>query len=261
MRLSRRAKRKELRKNMIAVISVALFALAVFSINSVGKFIAEKIIDPVMNMGNSAKTGGISTDEITFYAVSTEICKTASDAESVKNSVTEKGGSGYIFASDSEFFPVFSCCTDEDTANAQRENIKETFPSASVTEIKVPKLEIKITGTEKQVGDVKEIFSCLTNSSKELLSLCDKYESGSLTKLQVCGKLNTVASDLKSAKEKLDSIDTANETVSALKDIYLCLETLLNESPESNDSLFLQKLRYVTSAFVCEYVAFCSELG
>lgn len=261
MRLSRRAKKKELRKNIIAVITVVLFALAVFSINSVGKFIAKKIIDPIMNMGTSTKTGGISTNEITFYTVSTQICETASDAENAKNSVTENGGSGYIFVSDSGFLPVFSCCANKDTANVQCENIKETFPSASVTEIKVPKLEIKITGTEKQVEDVKDIFSCLTKSSEELLSLCEKYESGSLTKLQVCGKVNTVASGIKDAKEKLNSIDTANETVNALKDIYLCLETLLNESPESNDGLFLQKLRYVSSAFVCEYVAFCSELG
>lgn len=260
MGISRRAKKRELHKNLIALIAVALFALAVFSINSVGKFIAEKIIDPVMNMGSSTYAGGVSANEITFYAVSTEICTSASDGENAKNQVCDAGGSGYIFVSDSGFMPIYSCCTNKDTANALCGGIKETFPSASVAEVRTPKLEIKITGNEEQVNTVKETFSVLSDSSEELLTVSEQYESGSLTKLQVCGKLNKISDSIKSANKKISEFDTANQTVTSLKDICLCLETLLKEMPESNDSQFLRKLRYVTSAFVCEYTVFCSEL-
>ena len=263
MGMSRRAKKREMQKNIIAGIIVAVFALAVFSINSVGKFIAEKVISPVMNLGKSehASTDRLSSDGLTFYCVSVLCCDSAKDAEENKSGVTENGGSGYVFVSDGGFYVLYSCFENKDAAQKQCDELKEKYPEAAVTEIKVPSLEIKVTGSSEQITAVKDVFLSLSGAAKTMLSAAGSFEDGALTKLQVCGNISKVSADVQAAKTKLDGIESKNSTVMALKDACLCLETLLKESPESSDGAFLQKLRYVSSAFVCEYVVFCTELG
>lgn len=263
MGMSRRAKRREMQKNIIAVVTVAAFALAVFSINSIGKFIAQKIISPVMNMGKSenASTDRLSADGLTFYCVSALCCNTAKDAEENKAGIIENGGSGYVFVSDGGFYVLYSCFESKDAAQKQCGEIKEKYPEAAVTEIKVPALEIKVTGNNTQVGAVKDVFASLSGAAKTMLSVAGEFENGTLTKLQACGKIGKISADVQAAKTKLDGIESRNSTVIALKDACMCFETLLKESPESSDGSFLQKLRYVSSTFVCEYVVFCTELG
>lgn len=263
MGMSRRAKKREMQKNIIAVIIVAVFALAVFSINSIGKFIAQKVISPVMSLGKSesASTDRLSADGLTFYAVSVLCCDSAKDAEDNKAGVTENGGSGYVFVFDGGFYVLYSCLENKDAAQKQCDELKEKYPEAAVTEIKLPSLEIKVTGNSEQISAIKDVFSSLSAAAKTMLSAAGGFESGALTKLQVCGNISKVSADTAAAKAKLDTVESKNSTVIALKDACLCLEALLKEAPESSDSAFLQKLRYVSSAFVCEYVVFCTELG
>ena len=160
MGMSRRAKKREMQKNIIAVIIVAVFALAVFSINSVGKFIAEKVISPVMNLGKSenASTDRLSSDGLTFYCVSVLCCDSAKDAEENKSGVTENGGSGYVFVSDGGFYVLYSCFENKDAAQKQCDELKEKYPEAAVTEIKLPSMLSDIgTSAFWQCGSLKSV--------------------------------------------------------------------------------------------------------
>ena len=68
MGTSQRMKKREMKKNLTALLIIAVFAVIVFSVNSIGKFIAEKVIQPVMNL-KVAKDERIVTNTVKIEAL------------------------------------------------------------------------------------------------------------------------------------------------------------------------------------------------
>lgn len=254
---SMRERKRDAKKNLIAVLVVAAFGIAVFSINSVGKFIAEKVICPVVNLTavkSNASTDKINAEPIEFYIVSLGSFDTDEEAA---NKVNEnKSSSGYVLKNDGKYIAVYDCFLEQE----QAEKVKNQNDMQLVN-IKTASLSLKVTGTQDQIKLINSAFSTLNKTSKNLLQLNEEYEKGESSKLQTLSKLQKYKDAVNDLYSDVESLKSDNSAVKAISEMCACGKTILNELPKSNDTDFAQKVKYAAASFACEYLIFCNELG
>ncbi len=253
-------KSREMKKNIAALAIVAVFALLVFSINSIGKFIAEKVISPVVKLGTS-DDGSVSTQKVSgsaweVYGVALP-ASSQSEAATLADSVKSNNGGGYIFSSDDGVFVIFACLGDKSKAQSMASGMN----GASMLTFRLDALSLKVTGSETKISSVKNAFALLQKAVQNTVKLTDGVQDGEKTYLQCCTGLQALRKELESCYNDIEALNSDNPVVKALKDMYSCALTLWDEMPKSSDSTFLKKMRYTSSAFVCEYMNFCSDLG
>ncbi len=260
MGVSKRTRQKELKKNIIAVLIIVVFAFTVFSINSIGKFIAEKIIKPVADFSGikseSISTANLKTTKLEIYLVSALEVDSLDEAQKASDEIRSQGGSGYVFEMDKKFNVLYTIKTDKDSAK----EVASTLTSGAVMTLTLDELSIKITGTKKQTDTVSDCFNLMTDNSKNLILYLEQLESGELTPLQASTKLNTMNGKLEENLKLLGDLNSSNITVKALTDMLSISKTLIDEMPDSDQSNFLQKFKYTACAYVCEYFKFYGEL-
>ncbi len=258
MGVSKRTRQKEMKKNLIAVAIILAFAVAVFSINSIGKFIADKIIRPVAEFSGikseNVSTETVKTKKLEAYLVSFNEYASLDEAQSHRTEAKEQGASGYVFEMDGKFSVIHSIHTEK----ASAEKAAKDF--SSVLTITLDELSIKITGTKRQVEAVTDCFNIMTENSLALADLSQKLEKGEITALQASTKIRSMENTLDGKLEDLSELNSSNVTVKALTDILSISKTLLSEMPASDSSDFSQKLKYVACAYTCEYFKFYGEL-
>lgn len=258
MGVSKRTRQKEMKKNLIAVAIILAFAVTVFSINSIGRFIADKIIRPVAEFSGvkteNASTQTVKTKKLEAYLVSFNEYSSLDEANSHRTEAKEQGASGYVFEMDGKFNIIHSIHTEK----ASAEELAENF--SSVLTLTLDELSIKITGTKKQVETVTDCFNIMTENALSLTDLTKKLEKGEITALQVSSKINAMKKELENKLESLNTLNSNNVTVKALTDMLSISKTLLSEMPTSDSSEFSQKLKYVACAYTCEYFKFYGEL-
>ena len=252
MRVSRRTRQREMRKNAVAIGIILVFALIIFSVNSIGKFIAEKVIKPVADFSGisteSFSTATIKTDKLELFAVSIASFDTFEDAQ-------KEFSGNYIFKLDDKFNVLHSVKTSKEEA---KKTLNET--DGAIITLNLDEVSIKITGTKNQTNLISSCFDTVTKNAKILAECEEKLHNGELSPLQTEAKLKTAKSEISAKITSLTELNSKNVTVTALTDILNLLSSLLEDIPSSTDEDFLEKLRYSSCAYVCEYFNFLSEL-
>ncbi len=250
-----RERKRDAKKNLLAVIVVVAFGLIVFSINSVGKFIAEKVICPVVNLtGTKSETATdkISAEPLEFYIVSLGSFDTEAEATA---KVNETGNSsGYVLKHEGKYVAVSDCFTDKVQAEKNRGDL-------SLLSVKTASLSLKVTGTEEQIKLINKVFSSLNGTAKSLLQINEAYQNGESSKLQTLSKLQKYKDTVNDIYSDAESLKSENSTVKAICEMCACGKTVLSELPKSNDEDFAKKVKYISAAFSCEYLIFCNELS
>ncbi len=264
MGVSRRTKERELKKNLIAVAIVLVFALIVFSFNSIGKFIAENLIVPLVAIGttdsSATVTEKISLKKVEAFILGTHFYATQEECADAVSLVKKQGGAGYLLAYEQGYYVVHSCYADNESAKKQLNELVKAFDGTQILSLYVDELSIKVTGTKAQTEVIKEGFEFLSEAVSRIADISLSSQEKSYTPLEACTKLQGLKSELESNQKALENFKSGNSTVNALKDMYSCTKTLFNELPQSSDEAFLQKLNYAATAYACEYIKFCSEL-
>ncbi len=251
MGVSRRTRQREMRKNAVAIGIILIFALTVFSVNSIGKFIAEKIIKPVADFSGikeSVSISNVKTEKLELFAISLSSYDTFEEAQNASNG-------NYIFKLDDKFNLLHSIKSDKEEAKAL---LSET--DGAIITLNLDEVSIKITGTKAQTQLISSCFNMMTKTAKTLAECEETLEKGTLSPLQAEAKIKTVRADITARITALTELNSSNVTVSSLCDILGLFSTLLEDIPSSTDENFLPKLRYASCAYVCEYFNFLSEL-
>lgn len=254
MGVSKRTRQRELKKNVATVLIIAVFAVAVFSINSIGRFIADKIITPLADFsginGEKVSTNSISTEKLEFYLINGGTYSTADEAQGF---VKDKGG--YVFRYDGSFNAILAVYNNKEEATAFAEE-----GGYSLITLTLDKLKIKVTGKSDQVKALNDSFSLLSTTAETLCALTLQVSAGEISFLQCASRLNAIEDKRAASEEALKSLNSENSTVKALLDMLSLNKALLDEAPASDDETFCKRLNYITCAYVTEYFKFYSEL-
>jgi len=245
MGVSKRTRQREMKKNLVAVMIIALFAVIVFSVNSIGKFIAQKVISPISELsGNnteSVSTDTVKTEKTELYAKCIGSFDSLEEAE-------EKAEGNYIFNFDNKFNVLSSIHTAKEEALSSGDDLFT---------LSLDGISLKITGTKTQKEIVSSSVSLMAQSAMLLPEFYEKLSSGKMTSLQVLSKITTLKSELLQKLEELKTLDGSNQTVEAFKDMLTLSSSLLDKIDEKD---LPETLRYVACAYACEYFCFLDNL-
>lgn len=263
MGVSRRTRQRELKKNICAIAIIAIFAVLVFSINSIGNFIATKIIQPVVNFtgikSEKITTDTLKTDKLTLYLVSAGEMPTQAEAETLKTMVAEKGGGGYIFSEDGVYNVIFSVFTDKESAEKKGQELASDFAPSVIT-VTIEETVIKVTGNSSQMKTIHSCFTILNDVALTLEKVSNQVTSGKISNLEASKEMQKLKNSIEEAQKELEELSSSNTKVLAVSDMLVLSQTLLNQLPSSDDSAFSQKLNYTACAYACEFYKFYCSL-
>lgn len=263
MGVSKRTRQRELKKNLFAIFLILVFACVVFSINSIGNFIAKNVIAPVIDLtkekNENTFSDTIKTEQLVTYLVCAGEMPDLSEAETLKTMVQEKGGGGYIFNQDSEYSVIYSAFLDKESAEEEGKKLSSDF-APTVIKIAIDETVIRITGKEKHLKTIHSCFSSINQCSKTLTELSLKLNNTECSPLEALKEAQKIKNTLSDLQNDLKEINSSNVKVLALSDMLALSQTILNELPLSDDSAFNQKLTYTACAYVCNLYEFYSSL-
>lgn len=261
--------RRERRKDLAAIAMILLFAFLIVSGNAVGNFMAEKVIAPLMALAdktdNREKSAEGAVNITITPAVPSMFAVSAGNFPSGKLAeATEKlkalGGGAYPMAESGGTSLLFGCFASFQTAEQIARNLTGSFPEATIRTLTADVPAVKLTGSPAQTQAVADGFSLLSDTVRELLTCADALSAGDLTRLQASVKLKEKESALKETLSALKALATTHTTVRALRETILCLDTLLENLPDSTDGAFIRQLHYTAAAASREYVDFLTRL-
>ena len=149
---SRRFKAREAKKNLVAILIVVIFAAIVFSINSIGKFIAQNVISPLAQAGDKkTQTASFSLDALEMFALGLPLEN--------KEKVLSLGGAGFEFDQSA----LYSCYLEKSTAEALAQ--KHTL---TVIPLNADKLSVRLTGQEAQITPIKNAMNLYDELTGEI---------------------------------------------------------------------------------------------
>ncbi|MBE7092046.1 MAG: hypothetical protein E7365_02570 [Clostridiales bacterium] len=263
MGVSRRTKQKELKKNFFAIAIIAIFAIVVFSINSIGNFIATKIIQPVINLTETRNekvvTNTLKTEKLTLYLLCAGEMPTEAEAETLKTFVCEKGGGGYVFQQDNSYYIIHSVYKDKTKAEAKGQELSGEFSPLVIT-LNLEETVIKVTGKDTQLKTVYSCFSVLNDVALTLENTCNQINNGEISNLEAMKNLQKLKNSISDGQQNLKELNSSNTKVLAISDMLVLSQTLLNQMPASDDATFKQRLNYTACAYVCEFYKFYCSL-
>lgn len=249
MGVSKRTRQREMKKNAIAALIIVVFAITVFSINSIGKFIAEKVISPISSY-SSEKSESVSAD--TVKTEKNELYALCEGSYSTFEEAQKNAEGKYIFNVDDKFNVLSSIHTKKEDV----EDLLSSSENAIIT-LTLDGISIKITGTQEQKDKVSSAVALMSESAKLLPTLEEKLLSGKMSALQVISKINTLKADFLASFEELKSLNSENQTVTVLNDMLTLSTVLLDKIDENN---LPNTLKYVACAYACEYFCFLDNL-
>ncbi len=263
MGVSKRTRQRELKKNFFAFFIIIVFACIVFSINSIGNFIAVNVIAPVIDLtkekNEKAFTDTIKTEKLVMYLVCAGEMPDLAEAETLKTMVSEKGGGGYIFNQDGEYSVIHSVFLDKAVAEEEGKKLSSDF-APSVIKIAIDETVINVTGKEKQLETLHSCFTAINQCSISLTELSLKLNNAQISPLEALKETQKLKNTIVDLQKDLKEINSSNVKVLALSDMLALSQTLLNELPASDDSTFNQKLTYTACAYSCKLYEFYSSL-
>lgn len=239
---SKRVKAREAKKNLAAVLIVVAFAAVVFSVNSIGKFIAQKLISPIAQSGNA------KTQTVSFSLDATQIFAVGAEASS-KDSVITLGGAGFEFNEN----VLFSCYSQ----NSQAEAIAQKH-SLSVLPLSSDKLSVKLTGTQEQIIPIKDGINLLQASLLDALETSALLEQADITRTQAKAKAELNAKNLNETLNKI--ADSENSVIKQLKLSLQCYITAYSSLENTQSEGFLTSYKTLCCTLTREYLSFASAI-
>lgn len=239
---SKRVRIREARKNAIAIFIVIAFAATVFSINSVGKFIAQKVLSPIAKVGTSkTQTVSFSLNEAHFFAVGESLDK--------RDKVIAAGGAGFEFNEN----VLFSCYTSNEQASlvAQKHSLL-------VLPLSADKLSIKLTGASEQILPIKDGINLLQSALNETIEASALLEQADITRTQAKAKAELNLNNLNKALS--DIKESQNETISQLKLSLQCYITAFSSLADTQSNDFLTSYKTLCCTLTREYLSFASAI-
>ncbi len=257
MGVSRRTRQRELKKNMTAVTIVLIFAFIVFSINSVGKFIAEKVIAPIARFTGATEaafTDTLTTKKLTLFLVSTGAFTRKADTEKIKTATVERGGGGYLFENEGVYSVIYGVYSKIEQAQAQAEALSDSFTPSVIT-VSLEGISVKITGQKAQLEAVHGALDLINEIAFTLEGASNLQD---ITAIEEA--LTTLYKDISLHKTALKGLNSTNESLIAAEEMLSLGEALLNELPKSDQSTYFTALKHAASRYLCEYYAFYNAL-
>lgn len=239
---SKRIKAREAKKNIATALIIVAFAAVVFSVNSIGKFIAQKLILPIANTGSAkAQTVSFSLNETQIFAVGEEASK--------KDAVISLGGAGFEFNEN----VLFSCYSQKEQADAAAQK-----HSLLVLPLSADKLSVKLTGTSEQILPIKDGINLLQTTLLDTLNTSALLELSDVTRTQA--KANAEL-NLKNLNDTLNKIaDSENSTIKELKLSLQCYITAFSSLENTQSESFLTSYKTLCCTLACEYLSFASAI-
>ncbi len=263
MGVSKRTRQREAKKNLFAISIILIFAIIIFSINSIGNFIALNVIAPVVDLTaknqDSPLTDTVKTKKLELFLLSAGEMPDLAEAETLKTLVQEKGGAGYVFSQGNEYSIIYAVYTDKALAEEAGTKISADF-SPSVIKITVDETTIRITGKSEHLTIIHSCFTALNHCALTLEQLARTVNDNTTTTLVASKDVQKIKNDFVQLQQDLKSINSSNVKVLALSDMLVLSQTLLGELPTSSDGSFKQKLNYISCAYACKLYEFYSSL-
>ncbi len=239
---SRRFKAREAKKNAVAILIVVAFAAVIFSVNSIGRFIAQNLISPLASAGNTkTKTVSFNIEETTVYALGLAIEK--------KEDVISLGGAAIELNEN----VLFSCYAEKQAADqiAQKHSL-------TVIPLYADKLSVRLTGSSEQTDSIKNGMNLLRSCLLEVLETSAALELADVTRTQAKAKAEI---SIKNLQEALNSIPKSeNETVKQLKLSLECYVTAFSMLDDTQSDGFLTSFKVLSCELVREYLSFASAI-
>ena len=239
---SRRVKIREARKNAAAILIVIAFAAVVFSVNSIGRFIAQKLISPLAQ-GGSAQTKTVSFDieETTVYAIGLSVDSS--------EQVLDAGGAALNVNESS----LYACYSEKTKAEQAAERY-----SFLVIPLYADKLSVRLTGNEDQILPIKNAMNLLRSTLLDTLLVCSELDSADVTRTQAKAKAEI---NLKNLQEALGALPASeNEIVNQLKLTLECYVLAYNSLGETQSDNFLTSFKVLSCTLTREYLSFASAI-
>lgn len=271
----RKTRRTEMKKNIAVVVVIVVFGVFVFSVNAVGKFMAEKVVAPVLNFvivhptqtpepGTTPDTTKVSqtikVPAFQLFAIQMGAYSDSKNAETQKASLQAAGGGGYIVKADYYRVLASGYLTEEEAQQVQ-EQLKAQGQTCSVYTLQCDELAFKITATKEQIEIIDDAFQTYPQLCTELIEACLAFDRSEKTETELKTEMKGILDDIKAQKKALEDMGGSgeNKPLAALTDIYARAETSLEEicGQDANSSLaFSVRIKYnymeMTDAF-CQY--------
>jgi len=251
--MTRKSRKREMKKNIATVLIIALFAVAVFGINAIGRFIAEKVIQPIASLGKSdvvaSGSGKIITNGISLYGAGTE-----NISNSAAKAIKENGGGAYELEYGSLHILLYGIYGDKSVAEEAARLI-----GGNVYNFDIEKISVRVTGTGEQIEAVENAFKLFADSTAALKDICGGIYSSAMSKIACVSRLKALAAEFEKEADTLLLLNSDNETVARLTDMCGYASTLFELTPSLDDSAFNEKATYVATAYICEYLRFCDS--
>jgi len=259
----KKSRRTEIKKNVAVVVIIAVFGVFVFSVNAVGKFMAEKVMTPVLNYiiihptataepgvtADSSKVSQtITVPAFTLYSIQMGAYSGSESATSAAESLQSAGGGGYVVKSD--YFRVLASgyLTAEDAEKVQQQ-LKDAGTSSSVYELKCDELVFKITATKAQIETINGAFRTYPELCTQLVGDCISFDKSEITQIQLKTKMKAILGKIQAQIKALDEMNGSsdNKPLTALTELYTQAETSLEDicGETGNSSLdFSVRIKY-----------------
>ena len=239
---SRRFKAREAKKNAVAILIVVAFAAVVFSVNSIGRFIAQKLISPLAQAGTSkTQTVSFNIEETTIYALGLALDK-KEDVASLDGATVELNEN-----------VLFSCYIEKPEAEqlAQKHSLL-------VIPLYADKLSVRLTGNSEQIDSIKNGMNLLRSVLLDALEVSASLDRADVTRTQAKAKAQISLKNLQDALNNIPSSE--NETVKQLKLTLECYVTAFSTLEDTQSDSFLKSFKILSCELAREYLSFASAI-
>ncbi len=295
MRYSRMAgkppKRKRKFANIIIVVVILGIAAYLIGAGAAGSWLAENVINPVFNNGNSSAatpsaspqatadntstplpvdlpgaSGSraeeeITAEEVSLFALQTGAFSEESNAKSAAGEIQNLGGAGYV-AYDGDLYRVLIAgYTKESDALDVKTQLNEQSVETSVFNLKSGSLSFKIGAEQSQIDAVKACFDAVPETVESLQQIIFDADNAKNVDQQITLLQQKVSASYDTFDNAVPSEETA---ILSFKSYMKSLSDSVSALPLSTSvsaAKFSSDLKYTLISIVVDYSSFLDEIN
>jgi hypothetical protein len=285
-------RRKKKYANIIIVIIILGIAVYFISAGAAGSWLAENIIDPVFNNGNTnaaaptdtagpslpAQTGdtispvtlpevsgttreqNVTAEDVSLFTLQSGAFSEESNAEAAALDIVTRGGAGYIAYDGSLYRVLIAGYLKQSDADDVKTRLEGESIDAKVYNIKSGTLSFNIEAEQSQIDAIKSCFDAVPASVQTLQQIIFDSDKGQ----NVDAAVTALQQNVNEVSKKFN--EAVSSEVAAIKSLQTYMgkfcETINNIPSSSSVSNveFVSKLKYTLIGIVVDYSAFFKEL-
>ncbi len=186
-------------KSLPPFFRLLVIFLAVIVVTTAGIFLSSKI----------SKFFGVNDsfliNDKTFFAVSGGECEDYSSASLLSQTILKQGGAGYIYKTGNKYCVLLSCYQSSSDAQNVLQNLEQNNISASVVEIKIPKIKVTSELSSTNLKTLKNAVNMFCDTYQKLYDLSVNYDSKVLSRVESNEELDRIIALGTSVYEKFCS--------------------------------------------------------